>query len=280
MRLVLATLRHAMWIGWEMESNWTKTWIYILYAATRPLALCLIIYFLFKTVNPQPATDPAFVSVYIGNAFFTIFAAVAGGISWVVIQDREHFRIIRYIYIAPSPFWLYILGRALIVLVISVLSLAIVVMFGTYVLGTPTGWSHINWPLLLPTSLFGIASAAAMGLIFAGVCLITARHSMLMAEGAGAIFMLTCGVLYPVDVMPAIARWFGMTMPMTYWMELVRRSFGGFGFSPVLAGVSDGALMAGLAVLATAFCAVAMWVFRLCEGNAKRRGVLDQTTNY
>lgn len=275
-----ATLRHAMWIGWQMESNWTSTWVYILYAAVRPMALCMILYYLYMVVSANPATDPTFVSIYVGNAFFTIFVAVAGGVAWVIIQDREHFRIIRYIYMAPSPFWLYILGRALIVLVISLVSLLIIFLFASLALGMPVGFAHIRWHLLLPATVMGIVSAAAMGMIFAGVCLITARHSMMMAEGAGAVFLLTCGVLYPVDAMPMLARWVGMALPMTYWMELVRRAFGGLGFSRVLTGIGDAPLMGVLAALTVAFTASAFWLFRACENNAKRRGVLDQTTNY
>ena len=280
MNHTIATLKNAMWVGWEMETNWTKTWVYFLYAAVRPLSLCMILFFIFKVATPDPAASQDFISVFTGNAFFTIFIAVAGGISWVVIQDREHYQIIRYIYVAPMPFWLYILGRAAVILLVSLASLVLILVFGAAVLSFPIGPEHIAFGLLLPATFFGVISAAALGLLFAGICLVTARHSMLMAEGAGAVFLLVCGVLYPLDMLPKWAQTMGIGLPMTYWMELVRRAFGGYGFSPRLAGMTDPALLTLLAALTAGFCVLAFGVFKLCEHTAKRSGKIDQTTNY
>jgi ABC-2 type transport system permease protein len=280
MNLSFSAFKYAMWIGWEMEYNWTKKWIYFLYASVRPLALCLILYFIFRIISSNPAGQQNFVSIYVANAFFGIFIAVAGGISWVVIQDREQYRVIRYIYISPMPFWWYILGRAMVVLAVSLVSLVIIIAFGALVLRLPIGITHISWALLIPSTVLGVVSASAMGLIFAGLCLVTARHSMLLAEGAGAVFLLVCGVLYPVDVMPMWVKAPGLAMPMTYWMEMVRRSFGGYGFSPVLSGISNFPLMLCLFALTVFFCAASLGSFKLCERAAKRRGKIDETTNY
>lgn len=280
MRRALQILRWSMWIGWEMEYNWTRKWIYFLYAAVRPLSLCLILYYIYKFFAANPAGHRAFISIFVGNAFFNIFVAVASGVSWSVIQDREQYRIIRYIYVSPIPFWLYILGRAMIVLLISLVSLLIVLAFGAAVLGLPIGFSHVSLPMALASTVFGIVSASAFGLIFAGLVLVTARHSMLLAEGAGAIFLLLCGVIYPIDFMPAWAQIVGLAAPMTYWMELVRRAFGGFNFSPILAGLSDAAIMLRLGILTALFCAASYGAFKLAENFAKSRGKIDETTNY
>ncbi len=280
MYAIYTTLKTAIWLGWQEEANWTRTWIYILYAATRPLSLCLILYFLFKAVTDNPAGNADFLSIFVGNAFFTIFLAVAGGISWVVIQDREHYRVIRDIYIVPTPFWVYIAGRGVIMLLIALSSLLIILGFGRLVLGLPIILSQIDWQLLLPAMGLGIVSAVAMGLIFAGVCLITARHSMLLAEGVGALFLLVSGVLYPVDFLPLWARLIGYALPMTYWMEIVRRSFGHAEFSDALVGLSTKANMILLAGLTVVFCVLSAYIFRTCDNYAKRTGKIDQTTHY
>ncbi|MCB9489784.1 MAG: ABC transporter permease [Deltaproteobacteria bacterium] len=279
-REIIGGLRNAMWVGWQMESNWTKTWIYFLYAATRPLALCLIIFFIFKFAGNRPGAQTQFLSTYVGNAFFTIFIAVASGISWVVIQDREHYRIIRYIYATPMPFWIYIVGRATVVLAISLVSLAIILTFGNLALGLGAPFSRIDWAVLIPSTVLGIVSAASLGLMFAGVCLVTARHSILMAEGAGAVFLLTCGVIYPLEVLPGWAAAIGKVLPMTYWIELVRRSFGGYNFTPTLADLSTKGTLLGLSVLTVAFALLAFRWFKFAEDRAKKTGQLDMTTNY
>ncbi len=280
MRAIVMTLKTAIWLGWQEEANWTKTWIYILYAAVRPLSLCLIIFFLFKAVTDNPAADPNFISVYVGNAFYTIFLAVAGGISWVVIQDREHYRVIRDIYIVPTPYWVYVMGRGFIALMIAISSLAIILIFGQTVLGLPIGLGSIDWPLLAVAMALGIVAATAMGLIFAGLCLITARHSMLLAEGVGALFLLVSGVLYPIDFLPIWARLIGYALPMTYWMEAVRRAFGHGAFSASLEKLSTGADMILLTALTVVFTVASAKIFHICDEYAKRSGKIDQTTHY
>ncbi|MBZ0274085.1 ABC transporter permease [bacterium] len=273
-------LKNAMWLGWQNESNWTNKWFYFAYAAIRPMAQCLILFFIYRLVTANPANDERFVAIYVAQAFFTIFIAVSGGISWVVIQDREHFRIIRYIYIAPMPFWLYILGRAMVVLLVACVSLAILLLFGWLVLGLPIGPEHVHPGLLAYATLLGIAGAGCVGLAFAGFCLVTARHSMMMAEGAGAVFLIFCGVIYPIDLLPGLLRAVGLPLPMTYWMELVRRAFDAQGFSPLLERLTTPSIVGLLTFLTVGFAAFSLYIFNVCENAAKRAGTLDQTTNY
>ena len=267
-------------LGWLSESNWTRAWVYLLYAAARPLSMCLILYFIYRVATRQPATSPMFLAIYAGSAFFTVIATLTAALSWVIIEDREHYQIIRYVYIAPLRFWQYIVGRSLPVLGISVSTLLIILGFGAVVLGLPLGPGHVNWPLMLPTFLLGLANAAALGMAFAGLVLITARHSMLLAEGAGATFLLVCGVIYPVDFLPRWLHPVALALPMTYWMELVRRSYGVLGFSPMLAAWGTGKLFAVFAATTVGLALVAVWGFRRLEHLAKRLGKLDQATNY
>ena len=78
-----------MKIGWAIESNWTSPPLYLLYAAVRPLAMCLLLYYLFKVAAANPSADPRFAAIYLGDAFFAIFGMMASGLSWAIISDRE-----------------------------------------------------------------------------------------------------------------------------------------------------------------------------------------------
>lgn len=280
MHAVWQQIRAAARVGWEVESNWTRRWVYILWAAARPLAFCLTLFFLFRVVSDAPGREAGFLCVYVGSAFFSMVITITATVSWVILDDREHYQLIRYIYITPMRLFVYILGRSLPILGVSVISLLIILAFGLVVLKLPLGPGNIDWLLMGPTLALGLVTTAALGILFAGLLLVTARHSLLLAEGAGAMFLLVCGVMYPIDFMPPWLAAFSKTLPMTYWMEMVRRSFGLRDFSPALAGWSEAGLTAVFALSTAALCLVAVWTFRRMERLAKRLGKLDQATNY
>ena len=71
-------------------------------------------------------------------------------------------------------------------------------------------------------------------------------------------------------------------MPLTYWLELLRRSLVGsvaHAF-PTLSRLSDLQLVAILAVLTSAFGVAALVLFGRCDALARERGLIDRTTNY
>jgi ABC-2 type transport system permease protein len=98
---------------------------------------------------------------------------------------------------------------------------------------------------------------------------------------AGALFVFS-GAIFPLDVLPAFLRPIGYLMPITYWLELLRRSLVGSVAEafPTLKSFSDLQLLGILIGLVLAFAVLSVVVFRLCEHRARERGLLDMTTNY
>ena len=47
-------------------------------------------------------TASIFTYMYLGNAFYIYVGAVMAGVSWAVIDDREHYKMLKYMYVAPS----------------------------------------------------------------------------------------------------------------------------------------------------------------------------------
>jgi len=280
MTSTLRVIKASFIIGWENESNWIYRPAYFVYAALRPFAMCLTLYFLFKLVTDNPSADPAFVAVYISNAVFTVFMGLAAGVSWIVIEDREWFRVSKYVYISPISFWIYILGRALLVLFVSVISMMIIIVFGILVLKLPVSLEQINIPYLLASFALGIVATGALGMIFAGVVLITARHSSLMAEGLGGLFLLLCGVIYPVDFLPGWMQKISFALPLTYWMEATRDAFGLPQFGQTLSAISPTGALLMLGLFDIIFVLLAVGVFKLCMHHAKKHGKIDRMTNY
>lgn len=267
-------------IGWAIESNWTRVPLYLLYAAVRPLALCVLLYFVYKVVDPHPGGDPYFMGIYLGNAFFTVFITLTGGLSWAIITDREHYQIVRYVYITPAPFMMTVLGRAVTFLGIALSNVLLILLIGRFALGLPLGTANVDWILLVPVQMLGLAAAAGLGLFFAGLLLVTARHSMLLAEGIGGVFLLLCGVLYPTTKLPLWLQPVAWLNPLTLWIEASRRAFGVVSFDARLAVLPNWLLLILLTILTGVFAWLGVRAFLGFEHLAKRHGKIDQTTNY
>ena len=54
------SFRTAAWLGWEIESNWARPWLFALYAVVKPLALAAILVVMYGTLNRGGFDSPAF----------------------------------------------------------------------------------------------------------------------------------------------------------------------------------------------------------------------------
>jgi ABC-2 type transport system permease protein len=74
----------------------------------------------------------------------------------------------------------------------------------------------------------------------------------------------------------------GYALPITYWLELIRRALVGNAVEtfPTFAAFSNGQLLLILLGSSLVFGALGLWVFRRCEYVARERGLIDVSTNY
>jgi len=198
----------------------------------------------------------------------------------VIIEDREFYRIIKYIFIAPMRFSFYIFGRAFLVMCLSFVSVLIILIFGWLVLDLPFGGYEIRWTFLFSSLLLGLLSSSAIGMMLAGFMLVTARHATLLAEGIGGVFLLLCGVIYKVDFLPQFWQKIALGIPLTYWMEATRRSFGLPAFGQVMRGLSDAFLLSALLGFAVLYMALSVLIFKYSTRLAKKHGKIDRVTHY
>ncbi len=98
---------------------------------------------------------------------------------------------------------------------------------------------------------------------------------------AGALYLFS-GAIFPLDVLPAFLRPLGYLMPITYWLELLRRSLVGSVAQafPTLSGFSDLQLLGVMLALTGVFIGISIVSFRWCERRARDRGLIDVITNY
>jgi ABC-2 type transport system permease protein len=278
----LRSFRTAAWLGWQIESNWADPFLFFIYSVVKPLASAGILVVMYGVIAQGNFGTPIFAYLYIGNAFYQYVAAVMTGVSWAVMDDREHYRTLKYIYTAPVNIPFYLMGRAVARILTATFSVAVIMIFGILFLQVPFDPATINWGLFTLSLVIGIPMLATMGLTLAGVTLITVHHSDAWGDAvAGALFLFS-GAIFPLQVLPEFLRPVGYLVPISYWLELIRRALVGSTAQafPTFTGLSNVDLLLILVALALVFSVVGWLVFRRCDYLARERGLLDQTSNY
>jgi ABC-2 type transport system permease protein len=279
-RAALRHLRASAWLGWQLESNWADPVLFLVYGLARPLALALILVAIHVVVTGGQTADPRFAWMYVGNAFFVFVPQVIVGVAWTVVEDREFHQMLKYVYVSPIPLFTYFAGRAATKVGLAVLSVIFLLVFGAWVLHVPMATTLLDVPYGLLAFLGGAAGLLGLGLLLAGFGLVFARHAMNLNEGVAATFYLLCGAIFPVDLLPAPLRVLSALIPVTWWLEAMRRATLA-GESLGMAGrLGDAAVLLGAVLSGALWLVAGAWCYRRLERQAKARGLLDQTTAY
>jgi len=279
---LLRSFRTATWLGWQIESNWTDPFLFAIYSVVKPLASAAILVVMYSIITNGAFSNPLFSYMYLGNAFYIYVASVMTGVSWAVIEDREHYRTLKYIYVAPTDVPVYLLGRGVARFITGSVAVFITIGAGMLFFNLPVDLTKVDWPLFVLTLLIGIIMLAMIGLLLAGITLMIARHEGFAGEAvAGALYIFS-GAIFPLDILPAALRPVGYLMPTTYWLELLRRSMVNniAQTFPTLAEFNNLQLLGILTVLSIVFGIISFAVFHYCDRMARERGLIDRTTNY
>jgi ABC-2 type transport system permease protein len=278
----MRSFKVAAWLGWQIESNWTDPFLFAIYSIIKPLASAGILVIMYSIIAKGNFGTPIFPYIYYGNAFYIYVGAVMAGISWAVIDDREHYKTLKYMYIAPIHIPVYWLGRGVARFLSGSVAVLITLVFGVLFLKVPLDLARVDWPLFVASLTVGIAMLSMMGLILASITLLIAHHFFLIGEAVASALYLLSGAIFPLDVLPAWLRPFGYAMPITYWLELMRRSLAGSVAQafPTLAHFSNLQLMGILLGLSIVFAVLSTFIFRYCDYRARERGLIDFVSNY
>jgi ABC-2 type transport system permease protein len=274
------SLRVAAWLGWQIESNWTDPFLFAIYSIVKPVAGALILVFMYMVVAQGGLNNPLFPQIFLGNAFYIYVGAILMGVSWAVIDDREHYGMLKYMYTAPLNIYFYLLGRGVAEGIVATIAVTITLFFGIFALGLEISPVRINWALLGLSLIFGLGGLAFMGILLGGVSLITARHNFYIGEAvAGALYLL-CGAVFPIDVLPKPLQLIGQALPLTYWLESLRRALLGRGVGEILASLSNEVLVFILAASTMVLAVISLAFYRWAEHTAKEKGLIDMQTMY
>lgn len=278
----LRTFVTAAWLGWQIESNWADPFLFAVYSFVRPIASVLILVVMYTVVTQGATEEPIFSYIYLGNALYILVGMIITGVSWAVIDDREHYRTAKQLYTTPMDHYMYLMGRGVARLIIGSISVIITIVFGVLLFDIPISFGIINWPLLIVSLALGIITLAAVGLIMGSATLMMARHFWSIGEAvAGGLYLFT-GAIFPLETLPVAIRWLGFTLPITYWLELTRRALLGeaaTGF-PTLAGFTNMQLVWILVAFSVVLVAASIFIYRWAIVKAKDKGLIDLESAY
>ena len=280
------TFKVAAWLGWEMDSNWTEPWLFVIYSIIKPIAgafILVLMYVVFAAIGNIQA--PAlFDFMYVGNSFFIFVGSVLFGTFQVIQSDREWYQTIRYVYISPISYYVYIMGRAFSKVLVSAFAVVVTLAFGVAFLGVPLVLTWGNVPILAAGLVLGLFCLLAIGITLGGVTFLMARHTQTLAEAVPGIFYVFCGVLYPLSILPVFLQDVGKVIPLTYWFDLSRRLLLPDSVMTAvptgLAGFDNLTILGFLALSSVVFFGLSLGVFKLGEYLARKAGKIDMTTSY
>jgi ABC-2 type transport system permease protein len=282
------TLRWSAWLGWQLESNWTEPWLFALYVIIKPLASSLLLVCMYYAARAATAgaVPPEFLPyMYVSNACYGLVGAVMFGMSYAIIADREHYGMLKYVYISPGRLSTFCIGRALSgggqALLGGALNLGVGIAAFPEVRHA-LGRYPIEWGWLVFYLLIGTVMLVSLGLILSAAVLNMARNGMYLSEGLAGVMYLLCGVVFPIGVLPVVFRYASLALPPTYWLEGMRRTLLGppperLLESP-LSGWSHWELAGALILSTVVLVAFAAWFFRWSELRAWRNGRIEETT--
>jgi ABC-2 type transport system permease protein len=276
--------RESFRVGWKIESNWTDPVLFATYQIIRPLASLLIVSFIVIIGASVGTAGQAFYNQYlawliIGTAFYAYVLQAMLGMSLLVFIDRNRYEILKNIYISPGTLHPYIIGRGLVSVVNGTISVVLTLLFseaifnGLLHMNIPMNLLGVNLLMLIPAVILGIVGLLAIGYMLCALSIIANRMEFILGDSVSGIFFLLGGVIFPISLLPRAVQWISDILPVTYFLNTVRESFG------VLAGnyLSD---LSYLALTTLGAMIIGVFVFRMAEGRAKRLGLFDRKSEY
>ena len=268
------SFRTAIGLGWAIESNWSDPFLFAVYTVAKPLAAAMILVVMFQVITGGSGTE--FLQfMIVGTALWNIVFGVMGGLVQSILEDRERYRMIKYVVVTPSSLFPFLLGRSLARVAISFVAVALTLLVGIVFLGVEL---RPNLLILVPATVLGVLSVIGLGVFMAGWCLQLRQEAWSYPEAiAGALYLIS-GAVFPIDILPAIVHPIAYASPTTWWLEASRRGLLGHGSPGALGTLSDGTVLLILTISTAIAVPLSLAAFAWFMRRARQAGLLDMVT--
>ena len=264
----------SMYVGLQIESNWTRKWVWALYLVVYPVGSFLSVLILYGVFGKQSGLLP--FALY-GSVFYYSISMVAFDTAMSVHDDREHYQTLKYIFLSSTSYGTYLCGRAATRYLIALTGIVANLCWMVPVLHLPFA---PDWAALFLGCVLGYLIGAGLGMVMASLFLLTARLDTDVVEALfGGMFVMS-GALFPPTAFPPLLERIAETIPVSGFVELVRRGISGVQFTGFLASVPLESLILRAALGAGAVFVLGVVLVGLGSRQAQRKGYVDMTTAF
>ena len=268
------SFRTAIGLGWAIEANWSDPFLFAVYTLAKPLAAAGILIVMFQVIT-QGANTGFLQFLIVGSALWNVVFGVMAGLVQSILEDRERYRMLKYVVVTPASLFPFLLGRSLARVVVSFVAVALTLLVGIIFLGVEL---RPNFLILVPATILGVLAVIGLGIFMAGWCLQLRQEAWHYPEAiAGALYLIS-GAIFPIDVLPAIVHPIAYASPTTWWLEASRRGLLGHGSPGVIGGLPDAVVMLFLVVSTAITIPLSLAAFGWFMRRARQAGVLDMVT--
>ncbi len=282
--MVLRTLGAGYWtaarLGWAVSSNWTQPLLFIVYSVLRPITSALILVVMFSVITGGRGGVRDYLSfLVIGTAFWAFIQDGVAEFTTGVLEDRGRFHMLKYAYLAPVRFPVFLIGRATSKLTSSLASVVIVLVVATVGLQLPINPLRIDYPLLMLACLLAFVALMAFSVALS-MALLAGRDAYGFGEIVAQVLYIFSGAIFPISVLPGPLAFLAALSPLTYWLELARRAILHGRVYQMFPALSDFDVLVRL-VLATAGTVVIGYAAYLwADHQARSHGYIDMEANF
>ena len=267
----------AVWLTWKEQSNWTNPIIYALYTSITPFFSVLVyayIYIAIAFLSGLVDLNRAFYLVS-GVALYNFIGSGLYGLIWTVHSEREHFRTLKYTYLAFPSLHLYLMARSFYQFIVGLIYTIIMFVVGLYLTGYPVYNLNPDVIEVIILIILGYIWSSQLGIMVAGSSIFSSEYGPLISEAVGGILFLVGAVLYPVSALPPFIRPLSNLFPMVEWMELMRHALNR---NYMVSNI--GQLHSMLLLKTIIYVGIAIVYFRIVEKLTREKGYLEATLHH
>jgi ABC-2 type transport system permease protein len=261
-------------LGWAMEANWTDPVLFFIYSVAKPVSAALILVVMLEVIGGA-STRQYRGFVVVGSALWAVVVAGIAGLAWSILEDRERYRMIKYVVVTPPSLFPFLLGRSAARVLISFVAVALTLAIGVLFLGVDL---QVSWLYLVAATLIGVLAVVGLGIFMAGWCLQLRQEAWSYPEAIAGALYLASGAIFPVDILPAPLHPVAYAMPTTWWLEASRRGLLGHGSPGAIGELPDALVMLFLLVSTAVAVPLALAAFAWFMRRARQAGLLDMVT--
>ena len=268
------SFRTAIGLGWAIESNWSDPFLFAIYTKAKPLAAAGILVVMFQVITQ--GQNPEFLQfLIVGSALWNVVFGVMSGLVQSILEDRERYRMIKYVVVTPTSLFPFLLGRSLARVLVSFVAVVLTMAVGVVFLGVDL---RPNVLYLAAATVLGVTAVIALGVFMAGWCLQLRQEAWSYPEAIAGALYLVSGAIFPIDILPSFLHPLAYISPTTWWLEASRRGLLGHGSPGAIGTLSDAQVMLLLGLSTAIAIPVALAAFAWFMRRARQAGLLDMVT--